>query len=91
CQAKEMFKTMRMTGETAADRRLGAKLYAAAIASGLVHHNERITGQSDAALDRAFAGLRDDSAMPGQVRSLGERALRLLFGDRSSDAGEAVS
>ncbi len=45
-KAKDAFKTMRIVGETAADRHLAAQLYAAAIGAALVHHNRRISRQS---------------------------------------------
>ena len=77
-QAKSAFKTMRLVGETSADRRLGARLYAAAIAAGLVWHERRISRQSDGALRRAFTGLLDDGVMPRKLRDLAGRALNLL-------------
>lgn len=77
-KAKSAFKTMRIVGETSADRRLGARLYAAAIAGGLVWHGRRISRQSDAALERAFTGLLDDVSMPGKLRDLAGKALCVL-------------
>lgn len=73
--AKDAFKTMRIVGETKADRSIGARLYAAAIAAGLVHHDQRISRQSDAALRRAFTGLNDDADMPQPLRNLAASAL----------------
>jgi len=77
-QAKSAFKTMRIVGETSADRRLGARLYAAAIAGGLVWHGRRISRQSDAALERAFIGLLDDASMPRTLRDLAGKALCVM-------------
>jgi len=74
-KAKSAFKTMRIVGETSADRRLGARLYAAAIAAGLVRHGRRISAQSDPALERAFKGLLDDGEMSEELRSLAGKAL----------------
>jgi hypothetical protein len=74
-KAKSAFKTMRIVGETSADRRLGARLYAAAIAAGLVWHGRRISSQSDPALERAFKGLLDDREMSEDLRSLAGKAL----------------
>jgi hypothetical protein len=77
-QAKSAYKTMRILGETSGDRRLGARLYAAAIAAGLVWHGRRISSQSDAALTRAFNSLLDDRAAPEELRSLAGKALCAL-------------
>jgi hypothetical protein len=74
-RAKDVYKTMRIVGETSADRRLGARLYAAAIAAGLVRHGQRISSQSDAALRRAFQGLLDDTGMSQRLRDLAGQAL----------------
>ena len=76
--AKDAFKTMRVVGETSADRRIGARLYAAAIAVALTRHGRRISRQSDAALQRAFKGLLDDPDMPGTLRDMASKALCVL-------------
>ena len=77
--AKDVFKTMRILGETSSDRRLGARMYAAAIASGLVHHQAKISRQSNAAIERALKGLADDRSLPESLRSLGSAALNILI------------
>jgi len=77
-QAKHVFKTMRMLGETKADRRLGGQLYLAAIAAALVHHGTRISRQSDRALQRALAKMVDDTTAPQELRTLASYALRWL-------------
>ena len=77
-EAKAVYKTMRIVGETSADRRLGARLYAASIAAGLVRHGQRISRQSEAALQRAFRGLMNDEAMPATLRDIAGKALCLL-------------
>ena len=77
-KAKSVYKTMRIVGETAADRRLGARLYAAAIAAGLVRHGQRISRQSDSALHRAFKGLMDDDALADSLRDIGGKAACVL-------------
>ena len=78
-QAKEAFKTMRVVGETSDDRRIGARLYAASIAAGLVYHNRRISRQSDAAVGRALRALAEDAGMPEPLRTLaGTAYCRLL-------------
>lgn len=88
-QAKAVFKTMRIVGEKSADRRLGARMYAAAIAAGLVRHGKKITTQSDAALKRGFQGLLDDRRMPLSLRDLAGMALCALDDQRRPKFGEA--
>ncbi len=77
-QAKSAFKTLRIVGEHSKDRRLGARLYAAAIAAGIVHHRRRISRQSDEAIRRAFAGLVDDPEMTYSLQNLAGMALQLI-------------
>mgnify|MGYP001807428596 CR=1 FL=1 len=74
-QAKGVFKTMRIVGETTADRRLGARLYAATIAAALVHHDTRISSQSDAAIERSLKALAEDGKMPSRLKRLASEAL----------------
>lgn len=77
-KAKNAFKTMRILGETSADRRLAARLYAAAIAAGLLHHGQRISRQSNRALRRGLQSLQEDESMPKPIRRLAEGALVML-------------
>ena len=77
-KAKSVYKTMRVVGETAADRRLGARLYAAAIAAALIRHGRRISRQSDAALRRAFKSVMDDESVPEALREMTGKALCVL-------------
>jgi hypothetical protein len=77
-QAKTVFKTMRIVGEKSADRRIGARMYAAAIAAALVFHGKRISAQSDRALKKGFQGLLDDRRMPMPLRDLAGKALCVL-------------
>ena len=77
-KAKSAYKTMRIVGETSSDRRLGARLYAASIAAGLVWHGKRISRQSDEATRRAFTGLLDDESMSQALRTLAGKALCVL-------------
>src|SRR5690606_8125911 len=77
-QAKNVFKTLRILGETAADRRIGVRLYVASIAAALVRFNTRISTQSDAALERGFRDLQEDHRMPGRLRELATAALRVM-------------
>ena len=72
------YKTMTIVGETSSDRRLGARLYAASIAAGLVWHGKRISRQSDEAIRRAFTGLLDDENMSEALRTLAGKALCVL-------------
>ena len=68
--AKDVFKTMRLLGETAADRRLGATLYLAAIAAAIVRYNQRISRQSPDAIRRGLKRLIDDEDMPEKLRNI---------------------
>jgi hypothetical protein len=77
-QAKTVFKTMRIVGETSADRRIGARMYAAAIAAALARFRVRISTQSDVALKRGFQGLLDDRSMPMPLRDIAGTALVVL-------------
>lgn len=77
-QAKTVFKTMRIVGEKSADRQIGARMYAAAIAAGVVFHGKRITTQSDRALKKGFQALLDDRRMPMPLRDLAGKALCVL-------------
>lgn len=79
-KAKDVYKTMRILGETAADRRLAARLYAAAIASALVHHSRQISRQSNSALRRALSSLHEDQKAPDPLRQLAGTALCHLGG-----------
>ncbi|HMN94989.1 MAG TPA: hypothetical protein PKC43_00370 [Phycisphaerales bacterium] len=79
-RAKDGFKAMRLLGEQPADRRLGARLYLAAIAAGLAYHGERISAQSDGALIEALTQMRDDAEVVEELRSLALAALRRLEG-----------
>ncbi len=77
-KAKDVYKTMRILGESANDRRVAARLYAATIAAGLIHHGKRISRQSDAALTRGLEALLADLDMPQPVRRLAESGLAIL-------------
>ena len=77
-RAKDAFKTMRIVGETSADRRLGAQLYAAAIAAGLVRHGARISSQSDRAMRRAFERITSDMECDDRLRNLAGTAICTL-------------
>ena len=77
-QAKSVFKTMRIVGEKSADRRVGARMYAAAIAAGLVRHQRLISRQTPQALKRGFENLLDDQRMPQPLRDLAGMAICAL-------------
>ena len=77
-KAKDAFKTMRILGERSADRRLAARLYAAAIAAALVHYDQRISQQSDAALTRGLESNVGDTNLPEGLRKLCGAALCLF-------------
>lgn len=86
-QAKTVYKTMRIVGEKSADRRVGARMYAAAIAAGLVRHGKKISTQSNAALKRGFQALLDDHKMPTALRDLAGMALCALDAMKESEKG----
>jgi hypothetical protein len=77
-QAKSAYKTMRIVGEKSADRRIGARMYVAAIAAGLVRFGKRVSAQSDSALKRGLKDLLDDRKMPEALRQLAGTALAIL-------------
>lgn len=77
-KAKDVYKTMRIVGETSADRRLAARLYAASIAAALVHFDRRISRQSDSALRRGLQSLEEDHEAPEPLRRLAGSALNRL-------------
>ena len=77
-RAKTVYKTMRILGETSADRGVAARLYAAAIAAALLRHKCRISRQSDGALRRGLQSLLHDAQMPDRLRDLAGEALRLI-------------
>ena len=77
-KAKSVFKTMRIVGETSADRRIGARMYAAAIAAGILRHGRRVSRQSDRAIIRGLEGLLDDRRMPPELNQLAGMALCVI-------------
>jgi len=77
-KAKDVYKTMRILGESSNDRRVAARLYAATIGAGIIHHGKRISRQSDAALTRGLEALRADMDIPGPLRRLAESGLAVL-------------
>jgi hypothetical protein len=86
-RAKSAFKTMRIVGETTADRRLGARLYLAAIASGFVHHRRRISSQSIEAIMRNLRTMVDDAEAPPSLRALAGQAICVIQQDAVFGAG----
>ena len=64
--------------KTKADRRLGAKLYAATIASGLVHHQKLISEQAPTRILQAFIELDNDDQLPKSIRTVARRAIESL-------------
>ena len=79
-KAKDVYKTMRILGESSTDRRVAARLYAATIGAGLIHRGKRISRQSDAALRRGLEALLDDMDMPEPLRRLAGSGLNRLDG-----------
>ena len=81
-KAKDVYKTMRILGETADDRCVAANLYAASIGAALLFHGERISRQSDSALHRGLESLQSDRKMPQPLRDLARAGLGALNGSR---------
>ncbi len=81
-KAKDVYKTMRILGETADDRCVAANLYAASIGAALLFHGERISRQSDSALHRGLESLQMDKKMPQPLRDLARAGLGALNGSR---------
>ena len=75
---KRLFKQLRTQGELPADRRLGARLYAASIAGALVFHGRMITVQSPGKLHEAFTDFTRDGDMPNSLIELVEKARALI-------------
>lgn len=82
---KRAFKHLRTQGETPADRRLGARLYAATIAAAMVRHDRRITVQSDRKLREAFDDFARDLDMPESLAALVKQA-RSMIGQGEVDS-----
>ncbi len=80
-QAKSAFKTMRIMGETVADRRHAARLYAATIAAAKVRHGESISTQSPTAVRRALEALENDPQLPAEARNMVGLALCMIVND----------
>ncbi len=76
--AKDCYKTMRLLGDKASDRRLGGELYVATIAAALVHYDERISRQGDLAVEGAFTKICEERSLPAPVRDLVARAAKHL-------------
>lgn len=77
-RAKDAFKTMRIVGETAADRSLASRLYLASIAAALVRYDTRISQQSDRALLRGLESMARDTQIHSDLRVLGQEALSYM-------------
>ena len=75
---KRTFKQLRTQGELPADRRLGARLYAASIAGALVFHDRLITAQANPRLRGAFEELCNDPEMPDELVTLVQKATEAL-------------
>ena len=69
-RAKDLYKLMRILGQSQDLRRMGRRMYAAAIAAAIVHHGVRISGQSERALARAFHFLALDDDVPRPIREV---------------------
>ena len=72
---KSGFKTLRIGGESVADRRLAARFYAASIAAGVVRHRCWISNQRPDRAIEAIRDLLDDDSMPSNLRELAGAAI----------------
>lgn len=72
---KIAFKALRTGAATPAERNRAARLYAAAIAAGLVRFGIKISRQADDTLRRAFLALRDDTSCEESLRDLATAAI----------------
>ena len=75
---KRLFKQLRTQGELPADRRLGARLYAATIAGAMVNHDRLITAQSPERLRDAFEDFIRDAEMPSDLADIVREAMESL-------------
>ena len=75
---KRVFKQLRTQGELPADRRIGARLYAASIAGALANHDRMITAQSTKRLREAFDDLTRDKDMPDKIIEMARKAIDSL-------------
>jgi len=82
-RAKDAFKTMRIVGETAADRSLASRLYLGAIAAALVRYGTKITQQRDAAILRGLQSMAADRNIHADLRALAQQALSDMNARRS--------
>ncbi|MCZ6835163.1 MAG: hypothetical protein O7G85_05250 [Planctomycetota bacterium] len=87
-KAKNMYKMLRVHGQSKGQRRMGRRMYAASIAAGLVHHQARISEQSDRALARAFHFLMLDDVMPAPIREIVAYASNYLTGTEQEKINE---
>ena len=77
-KAKDVFKTMRVTGETPGDRRLAARLYLGAIAAAIAFHGVRISSQSEDSVNGHLEAMVDDNEAPAELRVLARSARERL-------------
>ena len=78
---KSGFKSMRMSGENASDRRVAARYYAATIAAGVVRHRVWITEQRPERVTTAIEDLQQDDSMPESLRELAKDAIETIEGE----------
>ena len=78
---KSGFKSLRLSGETSADRRVAARYYAATIAAGVVRHKTWITEQRAERATSAIKDLHEDQSIPESLRTLAAQALEVIEGE----------
>lgn len=75
---KNGFKTLRISAEEPTVRRLAAQYYVAAIAAGLVRHDEWITTQRPERVQRAIEDMIGDDRVDASLRQIGREAVAIL-------------
>lgn len=77
---KSGFKSLRVSAESAADRRLAARCYAATIAAGVVRHRVWITRQRTERVIAALQDLAEDTTIARVLRDLAIEAIAIADG-----------
>ena len=75
---KNGFKTLRISAEEPAVRRLAAQYYAATIAAALVQRGEWITTQRPGRVREAISAMIDDERVAASLHQLGREAIEML-------------
>lgn len=85
---KNGFKTLRISAEEPAVRRLAAQYYAATIAAALVRRGEWITTQRPTRVREAILAMIDDDHVANSLRCLGREAIDAI--DQNETVGTGL-